>query len=143
MNGNAELLNYVYQNSQMGIEALKQLLKIVENEKFTKVLEAQVKEYKGINEKARKMLGENGYDEKGIPEMEKAASYIMINIKTLLDQSTSHIADMLIKGSNMGIVEATKKIHEYEGEAEKDIVSLMKQLLKNEERNVEELKEFL
>ena len=30
MNGNAELLNFVYQNSQMGIETLPKLLETVE-----------------------------------------------------------------------------------------------------------------
>lgn len=143
MNGNAEMLNYVYQNSQMGIESLKQLLDIVENEDFRKCLEKQLKGYQDINTKAKKMLNENGYDEKGIPGMEKVTSYLMINMKTLIDKSSSHIADMLIKGSNMGIVESTKKIHQYEDEAEKDITALMKELQKMEEHNIEELKKYL
>lgn len=143
MNGNAEMLNYVYQNSQMGIESLKQLLEIVENEGFRKCLEKQLGGYQDINTKAKKMLNENGYDEKGIPGMEKFTSYLMINMKTLIDKSSSHIADMLIKGSNMGIVEATKQLHQYEGEAEKDIISLMKELQKMEEHNLEELKKYL
>lgn len=143
MNGNAEMLNYVYQNSQMGIESIKQLLEIVENEKFSQCLETQLSEYKDINMKAKKLLNENGYDEKGINEMEKLTTYFMINMKTLMDKSASHIADMMIKGSNMGIVEATKKIHQYENDAEKDVLSLMKKLLKIEEKNAEELKEYL
>ena len=89
------------------------------------------------------MLNENGFDEKGIPGMEKITSYLMINMKTLIDKSSSHIADMLIKGSSMGIVEATKQLHKYEGDVEKDIISLMKELQKMEEHNVEELKKYL
>lgn len=143
MNGNAEMLNYVYQNSQMGTETIKQLLGIVENEKFSKCLELQLAEYQEINMKAKKMLNENGYDEKGIDEMEKLSAYLMINMKTLMDKSASHIADMMIKGSNMGIVEATKKIHQYENDAEKSILLLMKKLLKTEEKNAEELKAYL
>lgn len=143
MNGNAEMLNYVYQNSQMGIETLKQIIKMVENESLEKSLEKQLTGYQDINTKAKKMLNENGYDEKGISEMEKITSYLMINMKTLTDKSSSHIADMLIKGSNMGIVEATKQLHKYEDTAEKDITALMKDLQKMEERNVEELKKYL
>lgn len=143
MNGNAEMLNYVYQNSQMGIESIKQLLGIVEHEKFSKCLELQLYEYQEINTKAKKLLNESGYDEKGINEMEKITTYFMINMKTLMDKSASHIADMMIKGSNMGIVEATKKIHQYENDVEKDVLSLMKKLLKTEEKNAEELKEYL
>lgn len=143
MNGNAEMLNYIYQNSQMGVETIKQLLGLVENEKFSKCLELQLSEYKEINMKAKKMLNENGYDEKGISEMEKITTYFMINMKTLMDKSAAHIADMMIKGSNMGIVEATKQIHQYENDAEKSILSLMKKLLKTEENNTEQLKEYL
>lgn len=143
MNGNAEMLNYVYQNSQMGIESLKQILKIVENERFGKSLEKQLEEYQSINTKAGKMLNENGCDEKGINGMEKITSYLMINMKTLTDKSSSHIADMLIKGSNMGIVDATKKLHKYEDKAEKDIIALMKELQKMEGHNLEELKKYL
>lgn len=32
MSGNTELLNFVYQNSQMGMESLSQLLEIAEDE---------------------------------------------------------------------------------------------------------------
>lgn len=137
------MLNYVYQNSQMGIETLKQIIKMVENESLEKSLEKQLTGYQDINTKAKKMLNANGYDEKGISEMEKLTSYLMINMKTLTDKSSSHIADMLIKGSNMGIVEAAKQLHKYEASAEKDIIALMKELQKMEERNVEELKKYL
>lgn len=143
MNGNAEMLNYVYQNSQMGIETIKQLLDIVEQEAFKKCLNRQLSEYKDINMKAKKMLHENGYDEKGIGEMEKLTTYWMINMKTLMDKSASHISEMMIKGSNMGIIDAMKKINEYEQSAEKNVVSLMKELLKTEENNVKELKEYI
>ena len=34
MNANAEFLNYVYQNSQMGVDTLEQLLDITEDEKL-------------------------------------------------------------------------------------------------------------
>jgi len=41
MNGNAELLNFVYQNSQMGVDTIKQLIGIAEDNEFKKHLEAQ------------------------------------------------------------------------------------------------------
>lgn len=143
MNGNAEMLNYVYQNSQMGMESVNQIIEIVENREFKKCLTRQLSEYKDINMKAKKMLHENGYDEKGINEMEKLSAYLMINLKTMTNKSSSHIAEMMVKGSNMGIIDAQKKIHEYEEESEKSIVTLMKTLLKTEEQNVEELKKYL
>lgn len=143
MNQNAELLNFIYQNSEMGVETLNQIIEIVENPSLARQLESHRRTYKEIHEKSKEMLNDNGYDEKAISTLEKISAYIMINLKTLTDKSDSHIAEMLIQGSNMGIIDATKKINEYENSAEKNIISLMKKLKKFEEENAEKMKAYL
>ena len=110
MNGNAELLNFIYQNSQMGVDTINQLIGIVEDDDFKNHIKAQYKEYKEIHQAAKKLLNENGYDEKGISALEKIRTYLMINMQTLTDKSASHIAEMLIIGSNMGIINAVKNL---------------------------------
>lgn len=142
MNGNAELLNFIYQNSQMGVESLEKLIYISEDDKFKQCLESQLKEYRLINNKAMKKLNENGYDEKGIGTFAKIQSYIMINFQTMMDKPPSHLSEMLITGSNMGVIDAIKNIKKYSG-AEPDILQLMGELKKFEENNIETLKEFL
>ena len=102
MSADAEMLNFIYQNSQMGVETLNQLIPMIDNEAFKKRIEAQLKEYEQIHEE-----------------------------------------EMLIQGSNMGIIDAVKRINQYEKEAEKEVTALMKRLLKFEENNVERLKEAL
>jgi hypothetical protein len=126
----------------MGVDTIEQLTDIVEDEKFKKHLGSQLNEYKEIHSAAKKMLNENGYDEKGIGAMEKLKTYLMINIQTMADKTSSHIAEMLIIGSNMGIINAVKNIKKYQG-AQTNIVSLMERLLKFEENNVQQLKQFL
>lgn len=49
---------------------------------------------------------------------------------------------MLIIGSNMGIIDAIKNLKKYK-DAEPSIVKLMEKLLKFEEDNVQQLKQFL
>lgn len=143
MNQNAELLNFIYQNSEMGEETMEQILHLVKDAGMRKCLSDQQKEYKAIHDRAGRLLNANGYDEKSIGMFDKVTAYIMINMKTLIDKSDSHIAQMLIQGSNMGITDAAKRINQYEGSAEKDILALMKKLQKTEEDNVECLKEYL
>ena len=140
MSADAEMLNFIYQNSQMGVETLNQLIPMIDNEAFKKRIEAQLKEYEQIHEEAKKLLNRHGYDEKGIGALEKIMAYLMIDMKTLMDKSSSHIAEMLIQGSNMGIIDAVKRINQYEKEAEKELTSLMKRLLLFDENNVERLK---
>jgi hypothetical protein len=142
MNGNAEMLNFIYQNSQMGVETIEHLAGIVEDMEFKKHLESQYREYKEIHHAARQMLNDNGYDEKGISAFEKIRTYLMINIQTLTDKSASHIAEMLIIGSNMGVINAIKNVRKYK-DAEPQIVGLMEKLQKFEENNIKQLKAFL
>ncbi len=142
MNGNAELLNFVYQNAQMGVDTIKHLADIVENEEFRRHLESQFDEYKKIHRSAQKALNENGCDEKGISALDKIKTYLMINIQTLTDKTPSHISEMLIIGSNMGVINAVKNLKRYKN-ADPGIISLMERLLEFEENNIQQLKKFL
>lgn len=142
MNKNAELLNYVYQNSQMGINTVKQLLEMVDEGEFKDYLSDHLSGYEEINREARELLAVNGYDEKGLSTLEKIATYVAVNMKTMTDKGRSHIAQMLIEGSNMGVVQGTKKLNDYQ-DAEHCAQRLMNKLVKFEEKNMQALKKFL
>ena len=60
MNANAEFLNYVYQNSQMGVDTLEQLLDITEDEKLQAYLKKQLEGYCKFHSEARDLLNRNG-----------------------------------------------------------------------------------
>lgn len=143
MNANTELLNFVYQNSQMGVDTLQQLIEITEDISFKEFLEKHLEGYERFHKEARKLLNQNGYDEKGLSAIEKMKTYLMVNVQTLNDKSSSNIAGMLINGSTMGIIDAVKKLHQYDEDVEKDIKKLMEELREFEEKNVEELKKYL
>lgn len=142
MNGDAELLNFVYKNSQMGVLTINKLLKEVKNIEFKTVLETQLVEFRLIRDTAKEKLPEHGSDAKDITNVDKLKICAMISIKTCLDDSPSNIAEMLIIGSSRGIIDAYKNLKKYK-EADQNIRDLMERLLKFEENNVNELKKFL
>ncbi len=142
MNGNAEMLNFIYQNSQRGVDTIGQLIEIVEDGEFKKHLESQANEYREIHDTAANMLNEHGYDEKGIGTLDKIKAYMMINMQTMKDKSPSHISEMLIIGSNMGVMNAVKNLKKYKN-ADSKITNLMEKLLQFEENNIQQLKQFL
>lgn len=142
MSGDAELLNFIYQNSQMGVDTIRQLIGVVEDKDLKEHLKTQFQGYEEFHQAAKELLNEHGYDEKGLGIMEKARTYFMINLQTMTDPSVSHIASMLITGSSMGIVEAIQKYRQYE-DADPKIRDLMDKLRKFEEYNMEKLKRFL
>lgn len=142
MNGNTELLNYIYQNSEMGQDTLKQLMGMVEDDAFKKTLEYQYNEYKKIFDISDSKLKEEDREGKGINVLTKVSTYIMINIRTLTNKTPSHISEMLIRGSTMGIIDITKKLKEYK-DADREILDLGNKLLQFEQRSIKELKKFL
>jgi len=142
MNGNIELLNFIYQNAEMGKDTIKHLMDISDDEEFKVLLKAQYDQYKQFFDSAERIINEQHKDAKSIDPLSRTSAYMMINFKTLRDKSSSHIAEMLIQGSTMGIVDLTKKIDEY-SEANDNVLELATNLLKFEENGVEELKKFL
>ena len=142
MNGNTELLSFVYLNAQMGVETIDQLNDIAEDTDFKQHLQAQYEEYRMIQDEAKQLFEKRGVDEKGLNAFEKARTYLMISIQTLTDKSTSHIAEMLTVGSTMGVIQALRSIRKYQ-HAEAEILNLMNRLLRLEEQNISQLKRFI
>jgi hypothetical protein len=104
-------------------------------------LQSQYNEYKTIAEQVQKLLHDNGCDEKGLSAFEKMRTYLMINMQTLADKSSSNIAEMMIIGSNMGVIDAIKISRQYRN-ADADILALMEKLRIFEENNINALKAF-
>lgn len=136
------LLNFVYQNAEMGKETIPKLAKMVENTDLRRVMESQLSEYQTIYNTAEEKIKKSNQEARGVGTMEKISAYTMLNLNTLLDKSSSHIAEMMMQGSNMGIIDITKKLKECP-DAEPDTIRLAQKLLKTEEHNLEEVKEFL
>ena len=65
-----------------------------------------------------------------------------IHCNTLLNTSTGHIAELLIKNSNQGITEMKKTLNHNEEAGDKS-VNLAKQLIDIESKNIEKLTKYL
>ena len=142
MNENEELLQFVNQNAEMGVNTIEQLTELVGEKTFHDQLTYELNEYRRFLKQSADQLKAMGGKEKGLPAIAKVATYLQVGGKTLTDRSNSHIAEMLISGSNMGIIDAVKRLHRYPN-AGKEARDLMEQLLNFEEQNVEKLKAFL
>ena len=139
---NTELLDYIYQNAQMGTESISHLITIAEDVDFRRTLEDQLCEYQRVLDDAEEMIQRRGQSAEGVGPMAKISSYIMVELKTFADKSSSKMAKMMLQGSTMGVLEITKRIKEYKG-ANKEVLKLAEDLLKTEQHNVDELKKYL
>ena len=59
------------------------------------------------------------------------------------DNSDSKIAETLIQGYNMGILDITKKINQYKGDASSNVMNLSIEYKKMMEKGIKDIKGFL
>jgi len=142
MSQNTEFLNYIYQNSQMGIDTINQLNDIVEDPDFSHQLSNQLGEYQQINSEAISSLHSTGEEEQNIGKVAELSTYMSIGLKTMANRSPEHISEMMIEGSTKGVKEVTTKLKKYT-EADDSTISLGQRLLKTEQNNIETLKHYL
>lgn len=142
MTGNAELLNYIYQNSEMGKQSLETLIKSCTSEEFKSVLQNQISEYNKIYDEAKQRLQETNNEVKDIGSLLKISSYISINMNTMMDKTPSHMAEMIMQGCTMGIIDITRKIKDYK-EKDKTILDLANKLLAFEEQSFQAFKKWI
>lgn len=60
MSNDTTLLNFIYQNAQMGLTTIPQLIAASQNDTFTQALQGQLKEYEQITSEAKQLLQKEG-----------------------------------------------------------------------------------
>ena len=73
--------------------------------------------------------------------MNKMMTWYGIEMRTLLDESTSKIAELLMQGTNMGIIEGKKIINHKT--MDKKVHKLCTEYIMMQEKYLDRLKEFL
>ena len=145
MNERIEIYKHIYQDSEMSIssmEALKKELKDKDN-KIKDILEDTIKEFTDYKKYSEKVLKKCNCELEEESMMAKMMANMGIKKEVLIDNSDSHMADLLIQGISMGSINREKKRDDY-----KDIISgkdlkYAKKFLKFEQEKIEELKKYL
>lgn len=145
MNENEEILEYIYQTSNMGMQSTKDLINSLKGKdnKIKKLVEEIEKNYEKYAKETEKLLNRQELKAKPIGMMAKAMSKMSINKEMISDNSDANIADILIQGLTMGNLELSKHIDNYEKTADKKIINLAKNLKKFGEEYIEKLKNYL
>lgn len=142
MNKDTEMLNSIFQNVQMGTDTVNTILNDVKDEAMRDDLMLQLKEYGAFARRAEDLLSQRGEKAKDNNVFKKAMTETMAKFNSMQDASPSHIAEMMINGATMGIIDMTKKLREYNS-ANAAIHSLGSEVLKFEENTVEKMKNYL
>ena len=136
------VLNESYRNARMGREAINVVIGKVEDDdlaldlnrqacKFVQMEEKMHKEY----QKAREMPPEENI-------INKTMLWGGIQMNTLLNASTEHLADLMIQGNTRGITDLMKVVKANKS-VQKEYYELAQELMDFEEKNIEKLKAYL
>ena len=135
-------LDEIHKGSCMGVDAISFILDKVEDKNLEKLLRKQYKSYKDICERIESVYP--NYNE-GKPHSttmpEKIMTDWMVNMKTMMDKSTSHITELLIQGTNMGIIEGRRILNKKN--LNEDVNELVEKYVTMQEKYLDNLKEFL
>jgi len=136
------VLDELNKGACMGMDAIKFVLDKVEDKEFYNLLEKQYNGYKRISESICELYPEYSKDEPHeTSAMNKVMTWYGIEMKTLMDKSTSKIAELLMQGTNMGIIEGRRLLN-HKG-TDEQVEKLVSDYVKNQEKAVEELKQYL
>lgn len=145
MNENLELLQYIYQSSEMGVSALTNLLKELNDKenKLKKIISDELSIYEKYFKESKKVLKKNKGKIKSNSLMTKMMSKQGIKKEVSDDNSDASIAHMLIQGLTMGVVDIETKIKNFGDKADKEITKIAVDYLKFQQDEIEKLKKYL
>lgn len=141
-NRNAEFLTKIYQNARMGCDSISYVSEKSENEEMKQSLLAQHEKYNEIAQNATELLNKNGKPAKDKSPVSKAMVWSGVQMNTLTDKSADHIAEMMIQGSMMGVIDMSRNLRRY-NDTDAPIKRLGEKLIEVEENNIQNMKEYL
>lgn len=138
-----EALAEIYRNANYAMQSIEDILPEVEHEGLKEEIRVQHDGYAQISAKAAKLAKDKGIEMKETGPIQKAMMWSSIKMSTMFDGSRNHIAEMMVRGTVMGITALKTTQSEMPSEPDKEIESLLKELVALEEGYEKRLKEFL
>jgi len=142
-NKNLNILDEINKGATMGMNAIHFVSDKVHDNDFKHVLNVEYNKYEQISERVHDLY--NNYSAKEPHEtnaMNKMMTWYGIQMKTMTDDTTSKLAELLMQGTNMGIIEGRRLINANQN-AENNVKNILNDFVVMQEDSVETLKKYL
>lgn len=143
-NQNLNILDEVNKGATMGMNAISFVSdKVSDDNNFKQVLGTEYNKYEDISRRVNNLY--SNYSDKEPHEtnaMNKMMTWYGIQIKTITDSTTSKLSELLMQGTNMGIIEGRRLLNQ-NGNAAKDVKDILNEFVVMQEDSVETLKKYL
>ena len=142
MNRPEYILNEINKGIKMGMDSISSIAEKVTDDQLKDDLQYEYNQYNSILNDVNAELGKYEEFPKELNPAQKMMGWFDIQMSTLTDDSDSKIAEMLIKGTNMGIIEGVKLLNN-NPETTPEIKNILTNFIQFQENNVERLKKYL
>lgn len=139
---NVKAVNDAYKNAHIAMQSISDLLPEVKDEGIKRELDAEFKGYETHINDISAFMKENEIEPQDINAFKKAIMKGSIKMKTLFNDSKNQIADMMLKGTVMGINELSQMMNEKKN-LDENVKTLISELLKTEESYEKRLRKYL
>lgn len=139
---NTEFLNKVYKNSKAGSDAISYLKDKITDQSLMSDLQYQHSQYQEIQSRVSKELSKNGEFPKEQSPVSQIGMWSGVQLNTLLDKSPDKIAEMMMQGSTMGIIDMARTLKEYPDIPDSSR-KIGEDLIKLEENSMQKMKSYL
>lgn len=137
-------LDQIYKNAKMGADSIINLLPRVKDDGMRSIMTVQLDGYEKYAARASAALAQRGIEAKEENIFTRLSARMGMAMNTMIDSTTSHIAEIMIEGSNMGITDMTKLLNDHVPRGEsREAVQLAREVMAFEEHNLEMLKRYL
>lgn len=137
-----KLLEEICQSANTGVYSIDTLLPKVQNSRISAELTSHRGKLEEIARTAQQLMLERQIDPSNTGAVAKMGIWTGVQMNTMMDSSTSHIADMVIQGDTMGITKMTRELNQSAVEDPR-IRELAEELVNTQRRNIEILKKYL
>ena len=143
-NNNLDILDEINKGATMGMDAISYVSEKVGDETFSKVLDGEYNKYKDISRRVNNLY--SNYSDKEPHEtnaMNKMMTWYGIQMNTITDKSNSKISELLMQGTNMGIIEGRRLLNQNQENIATDFKNILNDFVVMQEDSVETLKKYL
>ena len=144
LNNDLNVLDEVNKGATMGMDAIEFIVKKVGDENFKKTLDDEYNKYKDISRRVNNLYENYTYEKEPheTSGMNKVMTWWGIQMKAMNDKSNSNLSELLLNGTNMGIIEGRRLLNQ-NPDINEDIHRLLDDFVKMQENSVETLKQYL
>jgi len=138
-----EILAEIYRNAHLALQSISDILPSVEAPDLREEILREHEIYEQFAARAAVLARDKGTEVKEPNPFKKAMMWGSIKMSTLTDNSRSHIAEMMIQGTVMGITSLKASRNETYRDADDEVIKLLDEMIQTEEEFEKKLKQYL